>query len=420
MSYRASDGTRQWDGSKKVPEERMAVKMQSFARTGITPDIAGADLSYALKLQYARWKAKGLESSIEIVPYGQGKPHMPTMGSRWNDEKYSHERRVDVGKKTQKYFKDGVCIHTRENIVTIYAIVTNTTAENSVVENDFYCCPSCGASSRIKELMTGCPYCQTKFQIPDLFPKVTNFYFYEQDSSEPKIIESAAKIGGIAFPLLEVIVGIVKHDMTAILIAPLLIPAGAFMGIALVAFPFLGYVIYKGAQGIGEIRGSKKAERKIGKRIKAIDRTFSYKLFEGQLISFLKMTLFSDDVKNLACFEGTHIPEKYNDLIDMGYQGAVTLKDIETTGDVVKLNMNVLLRNTYFVNNKIKVKDEKIVLQVAKKVSAPTYAGFSIKKIECKNCGGSFDGSHQRICPFCQNVYDMKEESWVITKIGEY
>ena len=50
MSYRASDGTRQWDGSKQVPEERMAVKMQSFARTGITPDIAGADLSYALKL----------------------------------------------------------------------------------------------------------------------------------------------------------------------------------------------------------------------------------------------------------------------------------------------------------------------------------------------------------------------------------
>lgn len=42
VSYRASDGTRQWDGSKKVPEERMAVKVQRFARTGITPDIAGA------------------------------------------------------------------------------------------------------------------------------------------------------------------------------------------------------------------------------------------------------------------------------------------------------------------------------------------------------------------------------------------
>lgn len=419
MSYRASDGTRQWDGSKKVPEERMAVKMQSFARTGITPDIAGADLSYALKLQYARWKAKGLESTIEIVPYGQGKPHMPTMGSRWNDEKYSHERRVDVGKKTQKYFKDGVCIHTCENIATIYAIVTDTTAENSVVENDFYCCPSCGASSRIKELMTGCPYCQTKFRMPDLFPKVTNFYFYEQDSTEPKFLPIAVIIGTVVALLYIVAFGIIRHDSSGLLVLLSAILLGAFAGFLGTNLFCLGYMIYKAAQGIGEIRGSKKAERKIGKRIKAIDRTFSYKLFEGQLISFLKMILFSDDVKNLACFEGTHVPEKYSDLVDMGYQGAVTLKDIETTEDVVKLNMNVLLRNTYFVNNKIKVKDEKIMLQVAKKVSTPTYAGFSIKKIECKNCGGSFDGSHQRICPFCHSAYDMKDESWVITKIGE-
>ena len=35
------------------------------------------------------------------------------------------------------------------------------------------------------------------------------------------------------------------------------------------------------------------------------------------------------------------------------------------------------------------------------------------------HCCGSFDGSHQRICPFCHTVYDMKEEGWVITKIGE-
>lgn len=419
MSYRASDGTRQWDGSKKVPEERMAVKMESFARTGITPDIAGADLSYALKLQYARWKAKGLESTIEIVPSGNGKPQMPTKGSRWNDEKYSHERRVDVGKKTQKYFKDGDCIHTCENLVTIYAIVTNTTAENSVVENDFYCCPSCGASSRIKELMTGCPYCQTKFRMPDLFPKVTNFYFYEDDTSQPKLLKIGVIIGTIVALLYVAVFGIIRHGGFGFGILLSAILLGAFVGYLGASLYCLVFMIYKATQGIGEIRGSKKAERKIEKRIKAIDRTFSYKLFEGQLISFLKMTLFSDDVKNLACFEGTHVPGKYSDLVDMGYQGAVALKEIETTEDVVKLNMSVLLRNTYFVNNKIKVKREKIMLQVAKKISTPNDAGFSIKKVECKNCGGSFDGSHQRICPFCHNAYDMKEESWVITKIGE-
>ncbi|MDD6638901.1 MAG: hypothetical protein PUE81_09000 [Lachnospiraceae bacterium] len=419
MSYRASDGTRQWDGSKQVPEERMAVKMQSFARTGITPDIAGADLSYALKLQYARWKAKGLESTIEIVPYGERKPQMPTRGFHWTDEKYSHERRVDVGKKTQKYFKDSVCIHTREKIVTIYAIVTNTTAENSVVENDYYCCPSCGASSKIKELMTGCPYCQTKFRMPDLFPKVTNFYFYEQDSSQPKFLPIAVTIGSVVALLYIVAFGILRHGSSGFLILLSAILLGAFAGFLGTNLFCLGYMIHKAAQGIGEIRGSKKAERKIEKRMKAIDRTFSYKLFEGQLISFLKMILFTDDVKNLVCFEGTGVPEKYRDLVDIGYQGAVTLKDIEMTEDVVKLNMSVLLCNTYFVNNKIKVKKEEIMLQVAQKASVPTDAGLSIKKVECKNCGGSFDGSHQRICPFCHTVYDMKEEGWVITKIGE-
>ena len=44
MSYKSIDGTRQWDESKRMPEERMVVKMQSFAKTGVTPDIAGADL----------------------------------------------------------------------------------------------------------------------------------------------------------------------------------------------------------------------------------------------------------------------------------------------------------------------------------------------------------------------------------------
>ena len=81
-------------------------------------------------------------------------------------------------------------------------------------------------------------------------------------------------------------------------------------------------------QGVGEVVGSKKAERKIEKKLKSLDSTFSYKLFEGQLISFLKMTLFSDDTSNFACFEGAHVPERYKDLIDMNYHGTVALKTI--------------------------------------------------------------------------------------------
>ena len=129
------------------------------------------------------------------------------------------------------------------------------------------------------------------------------------------------------------------------------------------------------------------------------------------------MTLFSDDTRNLACFEGTYVPEKYKDLIDMNYHGTVALKSMETTGNIVKLNMKVFLRNTYCINNKIKIKDEEIPIQVAKNISTPTKAGFSIRRSQCKNCGGSFDATHQRICPYCRTVYDMKDEDWVIINI---
>ena len=194
---------------------------------------------------------------------------------------------------------------------------------------------------------------------------------------------------------------------------------GAFGGYVVFAFSTIGYGICKGMQGVGEVVGSKKAERKIEKKLKSLDSTFSYKLFEGQLISFLKMTLFSEDTSNLACFEGDYVPEKYKDLIDMNYHGTVALKTMETTGNIVKLNMKVFLRNTYCINNKIKIKDEEIPIQVAKNISTPTKAGFSIRRSQCKNCGGSFDATHQRTCPYCQTTYDMKEEDWVITNIGE-
>lgn len=56
---------------------------------------------------------------------------------------------------SQKYYKGDKCIDTQESQIAINAIVTDTTVETSAVESDYYCCPSCGAISRIKELMTG-------------------------------------------------------------------------------------------------------------------------------------------------------------------------------------------------------------------------------------------------------------------------
>lgn len=159
-------------------------------------------------------------------------------------------------------------------------------------------------------------YCQTKFQISDLFPKVTNFYFYDDDSSQVKKIKNIGIAAGIVIFFLAVICSMVNVEHFNVMNIVGAAAGGAFGGYAVFAFSTIGYGICKGMQGVGEVVGSRKAERKIEKKLKSLDSTFSYKLFEGQLIHFLKMTLFSDDTRNLACFEGTYVPEKYKDLID--------------------------------------------------------------------------------------------------------
>ena len=38
----------------------------------------------------------------------------------------------------------------------------------------------------------------------------------------------------------------------------------------------------------------------------------------------------------------------------------------------------------------------------------------SIHKIECKNCGSSFDAAREKHCPFCKSEYDISDYDWVI------
>ena len=151
---------------------------------------------------------------------------------------------------SQKYYKGDKCIDTQESQIAINAIVTDTTVETSAVESDYYCCPSCGAISRIKELMTGCPYCQTKFQISDLFPKVSNFYFYDDDSSQVKKIKNIGIAAGILIFILAVIYSMMNVEHFNVMNIVGAVAGGAFGGYAVFAFSTIGYGICKGMQGV--------------------------------------------------------------------------------------------------------------------------------------------------------------------------
>ena len=52
--------------------------------------------------------------------------------------------------------------------------------------DELYSCPGCGAVSQISVLQSGCPFCKTFFSMNELFPKVTNYYFLQDDSLTDK------------------------------------------------------------------------------------------------------------------------------------------------------------------------------------------------------------------------------------------
>ena len=43
--------------------------------------------------------------------------------------------------------------------------------------------------------------------------------------------------------------------------------------------------------------------------------------------------------------------------------------------------------------------------------------GFSVKKVKCPCCGGSFDATRERHCAYCGEPYDMREDGWTIMEL---
>lgn len=42
---------------------------------------------------------------------------------------------------------------------------------------------------------------------------------------------------------------------------------------------------------------------------------------------------------------------------------------------------------------------------------------FSINKVECPGCGGSFNAARTAKCPYCDNRYDVSRDDWIVKYI---
>ncbi len=147
-----------------------------------------------------------------------------------------------------------------------------------------------------------------------------------------------------------------------------------------------------------------------------IDPNFPYEYFEGQIMSLLRMVVLSGDVKNLAAFDGSERSDCFDNIIDMVYEGGMTVRRLRQDSSLCAMELRTYMLDTYEEGGRVYTRSDSIDITVVRSRDARISPGFSIKLVKCRSCGGSFDASRQKKCPHCGTEYEMKKESWVLTR----
>ena len=149
---------------------------------------ADQDITHLLKLQHDRISRKGLEFDCETYSRDEGKNRF-TAGSCWQDAHYESTVCFHSCGIKRNVKKDGKKKYSDDRKCVLYETITDVVT-GAHPDNDPFCCPNCGAVTTVAGLQDGCPHCGTRFQMDDLFPKVTSYYFFGRSGNDKKGIQN--------------------------------------------------------------------------------------------------------------------------------------------------------------------------------------------------------------------------------------
>ena len=403
-------------------KHRFARELLEWTKSGHLPESANQDVRYFLELQKERLTKRGLRMEYELVPPKNGKEFL-TIGSYGRAYLKSKKYECFIDRrsmhKTISFYRDEKRVFRKKRKEVL--LVTNTWLKGEdVTGEETYCCPSCGAISTVSKLQEGCPYCDARFVMSDLFPKVTGYSFVHDvvsDLDVPKAMKLFAMAGGILGVLLgffssvsqglgATILGVLKGGFLGTVMGFY----GLCMGIVFLSLPLMPVVLAVSF-------GKQNTKGQIVKLLGGFDPSFSFDFFVNQIITSVQTLFFAKDRANLAIYEGNELHPEFDAIVESVYNGEIRLNHYRVENGYCFLNLNVHMSNVYDTGRKLSMKNEIFAVTVVKNIRKQEDPGFSIKKVACSGCGGSFDATSERFCPYCRTSYDMKEDGWVILAI---
>ena len=398
---------------------------------GNVPEIASLDVNYALELQKHRLDEHN--AKIETVfstkdsTFKDGAVKCFTVPDKGDYQTvigckdYKTTETVYVNNEKKRKSK------IRQNLYVAVTRLLNQNADGALA------CPNCGAVSGIRELLTGCKSCETRFIIDDLFPKVTNFY-HIKDEVDPirKILKPSMLIcvlGMIATVMSYSLISNINNgnivqgsdDFVFQIVQCVIVGLiyGTVSGYILWAAFILIWMMIGAIKSLFLLGPHIKAKTKLPKLMRQIDPNFSYEFFIGKVINLIKLMIFSDDYTNLAAYDGKAMQNKFKDIIDVKYDSTVKFNGFKINGSYCYVDITAYTTVLKIDCGDVKKAKEKFRIVVCKNINAIADAGFSIKKVSCKSCGGSFDATREHNCPYCGNPYHLGNDDWVVIEFNK-
>ncbi len=161
--------------------KQFSYELVQWSNSYKTPISGNQDMTYYLNLQRKRLEKNGVSMSykFQLVEKGFNDNNMDC--SVWRDEKYS-TKMTWMQFLTETTFKvNNKKAYSKKGKELLYGYITNINSGN-VLGDEPYICPHCGAESTLGKLMSVCQYCNTCFKMSDLYPKVTNFFRFQDFS----------------------------------------------------------------------------------------------------------------------------------------------------------------------------------------------------------------------------------------------
>ena len=422
--------TSTWDKSHNSVFENFALDLNGLTHTGKYPSDAGQDVKYGMELQFERLKEKNLQMKYDITPRGLLSDDCGA-GRQWKDHKYITRMEFRTCSLLRTIYRNNRKVYEKNQNSTLYQFITDARDASAVVD-ELYSCPSCGAVSKISVLQSGCPFCRTYFSMHELFPKVTNYYFLKDESltdkefkhTMRKVLLPCIVLCVLAYTVYFYLTYDTENKEAAFRIIYAILGglvsgtiAGGIGGYILWAFGKVGSIFVEAGKSMPLLLNLMGSCKRFESFMSRYSPEFSYEYFSDKVVSMLKMIIYSKNPNDLPYYEGEPIGNRFLNVIESSYAGAVALKRYGMHGDYCYVMVDIYLENLYDNGSRIETKKDKVRVELRRNVHKPIDIHFSIERIQCKSCGASFNAAKTRNCPHCGTRYEMGDDDWMITKL---